>query len=172
MAICLIINFFPIFRLPFGGSITIGKMLPLIFFTYFYGLESGILAGTAYSILQIIIFFHIPPAQTPFSFVFAILLDYILPYLMVGFTAIFKNVFRNVKKYFVVSIVFSYSVRFLFGTVSGIVIWCEYIPEKYNIWIYSLVYNLIYIVPEMLISLVVCNILLRFFILKNNGHTL
>ncbi len=147
-------------------------MLPIIFFTYFYGIKSGILAGIAYGILQTLVFFHIPPAKTPFAFAFAVLLDYILPYLIVGFTAIFKNVFHNVKKYFIVSIVFSYIARFLCGVVSGILIWGEYVPKEYNIWIYSLVYNLIYIVPEMLIALVVCNILLRFFIFKNNAHTL
>ena len=173
MSICFIISFFLILRLPFGGAITIGKMLPLVFFTYFYGLKSGVLAGFVYSILQITIFFHVPPAQTPFAFIFAILLDYVIPYVFIGFTEFFKkNVFHNTKKYFVLSIIFSYSVRFLCGFLSGIIIWSEYIPTQYNICIYSLVYNLIYIVPETLIALIVCNILLNFFVTKNINHTL
>lgn len=147
-------------------------MLPLVFFTYFYGLKSGVLAGFVYSILQITIFFHVPPAQTPFAFIFAILLDYIIPYIFIGFTALFKNIFHNTKKYFALSIIVSYSVRLLCGFLSGILIWSEYIPKEYSIWIYSLVYNLIYIVPEMLIALIVCNILLGFFITKNTNHTL
>ncbi len=172
IAVCLIISFFPIFRLPLGGSVTIGKMLPLIFFTYFYDLKSGILAGATYSILQIIMFFHIPPAKTPWIFALTILLDYIIPYLTVGFIAAFKTLFQNKKKYFITSIIFSYFIRFLCSTASGIIIWYEYIPKRYNIWLYCVVYNLIYIVPETLIALIVCNILLNFFVLKNTTHTL
>lgn len=172
MALCLIITLFPIFRLPFGGSVTIGKLLPLIFFTYFYGLKSGIFAGTIFSVFQIMISFHVPPAKTVFSFICVVLLDYMIPYLIIGFTAIFKNIFRNIKKCFSVSIVFSYFVRFLCGVFSGILIWREYIPKEYNIWVYSVVYNLIYILPEMLIALIVCGILLKFFIFKNANHTL
>lgn len=171
VSICFLIGFFPILRLPFGGSITIGKMVPLVFFTYFYGLKSGMFAGFIYSALQMIISFHIPPAKTPAAFILAVLLDYMIPYLSVGFTAVFKGIFDNIKKYFMVSIVFSYMVRFFCSTCSGIIIWNEYIPKEYNIWLYSLFYNLIYIVPEMLIALIVCSILLNFFVLKNINHT-
>lgn len=171
IAICFIISFFPIFRLPFGGAVTMGKLLPLVFFTYIYGLKSGIFAGTIYGILQIMIFFHIPPVKTPYAFVLSILLDYMIPYMAVGLTAIFKGVFSDIKKHFTASIVFSYLIRFICSSVSGIVIWSEYVPKQYNIWIYSLIYNLIYIVPEILISLIVCNVLLRFLVLKNKNHT-
>lgn len=172
VSICFVIELFPILTLPFGGSVTVGKMLPLIFFTYFYGLKSGIFAGLIYSILQMIIFFHIPPAKTFFAFTLAILFDYIIPYLSIGFTALFKNTFCNVKKYFTISIVFSYTVRFLCCAFSGVVIWSKYIPKEYNIWIYSVVYNLIYIVPEIIIALIICNVLINFFVPKSSSHTL
>lgn len=157
--------------LPLGGSITLGKLLPIIFFTYFYGLKSGIFAGIVYSFLQIIIFFHIPPAKTAFSFLAVILLDYTLPYVFIGLTHIFKNYFSSIKKYFTASILFSYGIRFISSATSGVLVWGAYVPNKCNVWIYSICYNLIYIIPEMLISLVVCNILLNFFTLKNANHT-
>ena len=51
--------------------------------------------------------------------------------------------------------------RFVSSLISGAVLFAEYAPEGQNPWIYSLIYQATYMVPELIISLVL--LLLLFY---------
>lgn len=52
IALSAILSFIVIFRFPFGGSITLCSMLPLIIISYRYGVKWGMITGFAFSLIQ------------------------------------------------------------------------------------------------------------------------
>ena len=54
LAMAVILTAFPFYRMPNGGSVTLGGMLPLFFISFAYGPEVGKLAGFAYSLKSLV----------------------------------------------------------------------------------------------------------------------
>ena len=52
IALSFILSCIRLYRMPTGGSITLGSMLPLMLFAVAYGTTPGLLAGLAYGLLQ------------------------------------------------------------------------------------------------------------------------
>ena len=54
VAIAAVLSVFPKFEfLPYGGSITICSMLPIVLISYIYGLKWGFLSAFVFSLIQI-----------------------------------------------------------------------------------------------------------------------
>lgn len=60
LAMAVILTAFPFYRMPNGGSVTLGGMLPLFFISFAYGPEVGMLAGFAYSLMNLVMAPYIP----------------------------------------------------------------------------------------------------------------
>ena len=55
IAMATVLSFIkPFGQLPYGGSITICSMLPILFFSYRCGLKWGLGAGLVFSVLQLL----------------------------------------------------------------------------------------------------------------------
>ena len=55
IAISAVLSIWPKFKfLPYGGSITVCSMLPIILFSYRRGIKWGLLAGLAFALIQTI----------------------------------------------------------------------------------------------------------------------
>ena len=54
LAMAVILTAFPFYRMPNGGSVTLGGMLPLFFISFAYGPEVGMLAGYAFSLMNLV----------------------------------------------------------------------------------------------------------------------
>lgn len=140
IALSFVLSYVKLFQMPNGGTITPGSMLPLFAFAGFAGPGAGIAAGLCYGLLQSAQdFFAVSPIQY--------ILDYPLAFAMLGLAGFFR------KNIFVGSIVGAFG-RFVCHFISGIVFFAEYAGSQ-NVIIYSLVYNLSYIVPDLAISLVI-----------------
>lgn len=143
VALATITSFIKIGSLPFGGSITLFSMLFITLTGYFYGIKAGILAGLAYGVLQ---FVFSPYAYAPAQ----ILLDYPLAFGALGLSGFFSK-----HKY---GLIIGYGVgvitRYLFHVVSGYIFFASYAPEGSNVILYTIVYNLTYILPELILTLV------------------
>ncbi|MCI8400836.1 MAG: energy-coupled thiamine transporter ThiT [Lachnospiraceae bacterium] len=130
--------------LPFGGSITLFSMLFVTLIGYFYGARTGIMAGMAYGILQLITG---PYIYAPLQ----VLLDYPLAFGALGLSGLFRD-----RRH---GLVTGYSVgvagRYICHVISGYVFFAEYAPEGMNPLVYTLQYNLTYILPEMAATIVV-----------------
>lgn len=129
LALTIILDSFKIYRLPQGGSITLGSMLPIFLLSLWHGPEIGMLTGFLFGVISLILGpYIVHPIQ--------LLLDYPLPYLALGTAGFFKN-----KKYLGVSV--AIVLRFLCHVISGVVFFAEYAAESgYSsaLW-YSIVYN-------------------------------
>lgn len=140
IACSFVLSYIKIFSMPTGGTVTPGSMLPLFAFASFAGPGAGIAAGLTYGLLQSAQdFFAVSPVQ--------FILDYPLAFAMLGLAGFFR------KNIFLGSIVGA-TGRFICHFISGVVFFAEYAGDQ-NVFIYSLVYNLSYIVPDLAICLVI-----------------
>ncbi|MBQ8409151.1 MAG: energy-coupled thiamine transporter ThiT [Clostridia bacterium] len=138
--------------LPFGGTITI-SMLPIIYYSYRRGALWGLGAGFVYSLLQMVLGFHIPPAGTWWALVLCILLDYLFAFTVVGAADLIAKPFgKHRLAGYCTGAVAVCLVRFAFSFLSGVILWGSYKPENMNVWIYSLIYNTSYMLPNAILT--------------------
>ncbi len=148
--------------LPFGGGVTICSMLPLVIISFRYGWKWGGLAGFVYSVIQLML--GLDNVQYASSAVMAggiILLDYILPYTVIGFASLFGGKPTNTRKALVLGIVVSFVLRLVCHVITGAWIWGEWMPEEFmnmamtSPWIYSILYNGWYMLAEIVLTVIV-----------------
>ncbi len=127
-----------LFRMPQGGSVTPGSMLPIMLFAAAFGIGPGLLAGLSYGVLQYL-------QGGWFLNVWQFSLDYLLAFTALGLAGLAKYWPKKWGLYPAIAI--AAIVRALSATLAGIVFW-ETAP-----WA-SLVYNGTYLIPDTAICLV------------------
>ena len=143
IALAQILSYVKIFEAPYGGSVTLGSMIPIIIFAIRWGSKPGILVGLVYGFLQFAL-------GTKFSYhPLGIFLDYIFAFGCLGFAGLFR---RNIYT-IVGSIFIAMAGRLTFHFISGVVLWYMY-ADGVNVYLYSLLYNGGFMLPEFIISTV------------------
>lgn len=146
IAISLVLSFVKIFQAPYGGSVTLGSMVPIILFSFRNGPFAGISAGVAYGFLQLIVEpYIVHPIQ--------VILDYPLAFGLLGLAGFFKN---NIFLGSFMGILGRYISHFL----SGVVFFASYAPKGMNVFLYSALYNGSYLLPEFVITFIVLRFVL------------
>ena len=138
--------------LPFGGTITI-SMLPIIYYSFRHGALWGVGAGFVYSLLQMLLGFYIPPAGTWWALVLCIVLDYLVAFTVVGVADLFAKPFgkKRIVGYCVGAVAVCL-IRFVSSFLSGVILWGSNAPENMNVWVYSLIYNSSYMLPNAVLT--------------------
>ncbi len=138
--------------LPFGGTITI-SMLPIAYYSYRRGALWGLGAGFVYAVLQMILGFYIPPANTFWAVALCVLLDYLLAFTAIGAAALFAKPFGKFRLTgYCVGAVAVCLIRFVASFLSGVILWDTYAPEGMSVWTYSLIYNGSYMLPTTILT--------------------
>ena len=138
--------------LPFGGTITI-SMLPIAYYSYRRGWIWGIGVGLVYSLLQMLLGFYIPPANTWWAIVLCVLLDYVIAFSVVGIAGLIAKPFGKYRlSGYCVGAIAVCLIRFVSSFLSGVILWGSYAPEGMNVWLYSLVYNASYMIPNAILT--------------------
>lgn len=149
VALSYVLNLIILFQMPQGGSVSMGSMVPIIILSIRRGPKIGILAGAVTGLLQFILGkqFSIHPLS--------ILLDYILAYAVIGIVGYFgKN-----KIKISAGICIAVFLRFISHVLSGAIVFYEYAGSQ-NPWIYSIVYNGTFLIPELIITIGISILLL------------
>lgn len=160
IGISLVLNEFVTFKAPwaFGGSVTLGSILPLVLISWRWGIRQGLFSAFVFSLLQMFIGFkNVTYGQNVLQMFFIAFLDYILAYTVVGFAGILKNRLKNHLLALGGGIVQVCLLRFICHFFSGWLIWDALWPNAEGLYgaVYSLIYNGGYMLPETLISLVI-----------------
>ena len=133
-------------RLPYAGKISL-EMLPLYYLSFRRGAKTGMITGAVVGWLILAIDpYIIHPAQ--------ILLDYHLPMMLVGISGFFQNRIW-------LGVLIGGFCRFASHYISGIIFFAAFTPQGTNVWLYSLIYNASYILPQVIISLIIMPVLIR-----------
>lgn len=147
IALGVVTSYIKFASLPFGGSITLFSMLFVALPGYLFGVRTGILTGVAYGILQFLVD---PYIAAPIQ----LLLDYPLAFGALGLSGVFRG-----KKYgLTAGYLLGVFGRYVFHVISGYVFFAAYAPEGMNPLLYTLGYNLTYLVPEAVVTVIVLSI--------------
>ena len=145
LALTIVLHQLRIFHMPQGGSVTLGAMVPLLFLTYRYGAGIGCLAGFVYGMINLMQdAFIVHPLQ--------VLFDYPLPYMALAVAAALPG-----RIYLGAALAFA--ARFLCHYISGVVFFGSYAPPDMSPYLYALVFNATYLIPEAIICLLLLRIL-------------
>ena len=143
VAMAVVCSFIKVWEMPQGGSVAL-TMVPILLIAIRSGLVAGCATGAIYGVLSLLIagvVYH------PMS----ILLDYVLAFGLLGLAGLFKKTLPGIVTGCAVGVL----GRFISSLVSGAVLFAEYAPAGQNPWIYSLVYQATYMVPEFIISVAI-----------------
>ena len=152
VSIGTVLSMIKLIDMPYGGSVTVGCMLPVIVIAYRYGFRWGLVTGFVFGLLQQLLGLdNLSYVTTWQSIVAVILLDYIVAYMSVGFAGLFKKV-RPQSFALILGAVIASILRYLCHVISGATVWAGLaIPTKAAV-IYSAGYNGTYMLPEMIVT--------------------
>lgn len=174
-------------ELPFGGTITLASMFPIVLIAYKYGTKWGLLSGFTYSLVQMLLgaktvsamFLPGDDQMVLWQAICICLLDYVLAYTLLGLGGIFKGKFKKPAAELALGAFVALLLRYLVHIVSGAIFYGAYaewfftqegfysIGEKIlgtfsgsSLAIaYSIFYNGLYMVPEIILTTIVAAIL-------------
>ena len=182
IALATILSLFKLYELPWGGSVTLASMLPLVILGYRNGFRWGMASSIVYSLLQMLLGFGtISAAFLPgsdqmlwYNAILMIALDYVLAFSLVGLAGLFHRKGTPSRSLALGALVGT-SARFAAHFASGWILWGAWAASffegfdettggTFGAWIiqtfsgqglaaiYSLVYNGFYMIPEILIT--------------------
>lgn len=157
IALATVLSFIRVIKFPFGGSVTLLSMLPILAFSIRHGVKAGLFTAFGFSLVQF--------AQgitdglfgwglTPVTLVSCILLDYLLAFTVLGLGGMFRK--QGIAGWLSGTLL-AVVLRFACHFFSGAVIW-KSVGELWNgfstdnTWLYSLLYNGAYMLPELLFT--------------------
>ena len=177
--------------MPFGGQLTLASMLPLVLISYRHGVRWGLTAGFGYALVQMALGADtVAAAFQPGYFgdgtligraIIMCLFDYVLAYTLLGLGGCFRGRLGRNGLELMLGVLVSLSCRYLAHIVSGYVLfagWAEWFftQDGFPAWgaglvqslspellglTYSVVYNGMYMVPEILLTAVAAVLMSR-----------
>ena len=178
-------------EMPFGGQITLVSMLPVVLISYRHGVKWGLVTGGAYALIEMALGAKtVAAAFQPGYFgdgtmimnaLIMCALDYVVAFTVLGLGGIFRNRIKNPGLSLMLGSVVALGDRFAAHIASGYILfagWAEWFftQEGFPAWgaglveslspevlglTYSVVYNGMYMVPEMIFTAVAALLLAR-----------
>ena len=178
-------------EMPFGGQITLVSMLPVVLISYRHGVKWGLLSGVVYAALEMVIGAKtVAAAFQPDYFgsgvlivnaLLMCLLDYVLAFTILGIGGCFRNKIQNPGLSLCLGSIVALGCRYLCHILSGYILFGSYAEwfftqEGFPAWganlvaslnpqllalAYSVVYNGMYMVPEIVLTAVAALLLGR-----------
>lgn len=155
IAIALMFEIFSTFVLPLpqGGNISV-VAIPLIILGYYYGVPTAMVGGVIVGVSQGL---FVPPfVVNPFQY----LLDYVFPFAFMGMGTLFLKINQKQESILLtLGILLSLTLRYISHVISGTLFFAEFAGDQIPI-IYSMIYNISYIGPTLVITLILAPIVL------------
>lgn len=143
MTLAVVTSIYTVYELPFGGSITLFRMLFICLIGYLYGTKVGIMTGMAYGLLDFVLKPYAVTLIQP-------ILDYPVAFGCLGLAGLFSNSRYGIIKGYALGV----AGRYICHVLTGIIFFSEYAGDQ-NTVIYSLIYNASYIVPEAILTILI-----------------
>ncbi len=151
VAMSFALSYLRLAKMPQGGSITVASLLPLMIYSYMFGMKKGVFAGCVYGLLQAV---QDPYIIHPAQFV----LDYPAAFACIGLAGMFANSAKLEKlpqiKFALGAVVAGLS-RLVMHFLSGVFAFGEFAPAGQNVAVYSILYQMGYVLPDIAIVIVI-----------------
>ncbi|MBR1860749.1 MAG: energy-coupled thiamine transporter ThiT [Lachnospiraceae bacterium] len=155
VAIATVLSLIKILDLPYGGSVTIACMLPIVIISYRNGIRWGILTGVVFGIIQQLLGLNTLSYVTTWQSILAvILLDYIIAFMVSGLGGIFRKTVRSQSGALLLGSIFICILRYICHVISGATVWAGLSIPTNAALIYSFGYNATYMIPETIVTAV------------------
>ena len=155
LAVGIVLSLVKLFDLPYGGSVTVASMLPIIIISYRHGIKYGLITGLAYGIIQQLLGLKtLSYVTTWVSILAVILLDYIIAFAVIGFGGLFKKIIKNQPAALVAGTILACLLRYACHVISGATVWAGLSIPTNAALIYSFGYNATYMIPETIVTVV------------------
>ena len=178
-------------EMPFGGQITLVSMLPVVLISYRHGVKWGLVSAFTYALLEMAIGTKtVMAAFQPGYFGDGVLignalimcfLDYVVAFTVLGLGGVFRNRISNSGVALMTGSLVALGARYVAHIASGYILFAGYAEwfftqEGFPSWgatlvetmspgmlgfLYSVVYNGMYMIPEMIFTAVVGLLLAR-----------
>ncbi len=178
-------------EMPFGGQITLVSMLPVVLISYRHGVKWGLITGVAYAMLEMALGAKtVAAAFQPGYFgdgtmilnaLIMCVLDYVVAFTVLGLGGCFRNRVNDPGVGLMCGSLVALGARYAAHIASGYILfsgWAEWFftQEGFPAWgaslvnalspemlgfVYSLVYNGMYMIPELVLTAVVALLLAR-----------
>ena len=169
-------------EMPFGGQVTLVSMLPVVLISYRHGVRWGLVAGLGYAMIEMVIGAKtVAAAFQPGYFgdgtmilnaLIMCLLDYLAAFTALGLGGAFRNRVEKPGVSLCLGSILALSARYVCHIASGYILfsgWAEWFftQEGFPGWgaslvaslspdmlgfVYSLVYNGMYMIPEIILT--------------------
>jgi len=178
----VVLSFIKFGDLPYGGSVTLFSMIPVAIIGYMYGMKWGVLCGIINGVIQGILGASTTQAFVGVSgvnIVFMCILDYLIAFGVIGFSGIFSGKIKNHTISFAAGVLVVTILRYFVHFISGLLLWGAYAADWFaepnrifGTWalnslsgqkmaaFYSLIYNGLYMVPEIILSVIAAVIIM------------
>lgn len=147
VALAYVTSFIRVFKLPYGGSVTLLSMLFIVLIANWYGVKTGMLVGFAYGILQFL--------QEPyFLSLFQVCCDYVLAFAALGLAGLFRGKKNSLLTGYMIAVL----ARGAFHSLGGYLYWMDYMPENFPQALrslYPIIYNYSYLLAEAAVTVLV-----------------
>lgn len=178
-------------EMPFGGQITLVSMLPVVLISYRHGMKWGLVSAFTYALLEMVLGAKtVAAAFQPGYFgdstmivngIIMCLLDYLVAFTALGLGGIFRNKIQNSGVSLMCGSLVALGARYVAHIISGYILfsgWAEWFftQDGFPGWgaklvdslspgvlgfVYSLVYNGMYMIPEILFTAIAALLLIR-----------
>jgi thiamine transporter len=157
IALATVLSYIRVYKLPWGGSITLLSMLPIALYSVKNGIANGLKVSFLFSLIQLgqgVIDGLFAWGLTPASLIGCILFDYIFAFTVLGLAGIFR---KKGEVGWIVGTVLVLLLRFACHFTTGVLIWKTFgeLWEGFstdNVYLYSLLYNGSYMLPEIILT--------------------
>ncbi len=151
IALATILSMLKLVDLPYGGSVTVASMLPIVILSHRHGLEWGLPSALVFGVIQQLLGLNTLSFVTTWQSVIAVvLLDYLVAFAVIGFSGVSRRM-KNQGAALVLGSLLACFLRFLCHVISGATVWAGLsIPSKAAL-LYSLAYNATYMIPETIV---------------------
>ena len=178
-------------EMPFGGQVTLVSMLPVVLISYRHGVKWGLVAGAGYALIEMVIGAKtVAAAFQPGYFgdetmivnaLIMCVLDYLVAFTVLGLGGAFRDKIQNPGAALCCGSILALALRYASHVASGYILfagWAEWFftQEGFPAWglrlveslspgvlgfVYSLVYNGMYMIPEIVLTAIVTVLIAR-----------
>jgi len=156
IAIATVLSLLKIVDLPYGGSVTLASMFPLVLIAYRYGTAWGLLSSLVYGAIQLALGAdNLSYVSGALSVIMVVLFDYIIAFGLIGLAGLARTEKNSQPMALVIGVIMAAVFRYICHVISGATVWAGLSIPTAAALSFSMIYNATYMLPEMLVLIVV-----------------
>jgi thiamine transporter len=148
------------YSLPWGGAVTLGSMVPVMWLSLRRGTRIGFIAGAIFGVLALLIDVVLLGGSAVVATPAQVIFEYPIAFGVIGLTGVFH---RKTVAFAVGGVAISVFIKFFIHYFVGVLVWPYFytFPEEYGRWLWPAIYNGSFLAVEFIISAILISVLVK-----------